>query len=158
MSALGLKLLSVSRTAVLAEHLVRDAVMAKRYALPAIPECLVMPSSLASVKERSTHHLAGQLQPASQLLQINCIAHRLHAFIRVNVRTRQHEQCVPGKSIRKRELPQDRYDRFARQQPPCIEYEVQCRGQSSLIEIEDRKTWRNGRWHLLTHGRAHGRF
>lgn len=35
MSALGLKFLSVSRTAVLAEHLVRDAVMAKRYALPA---------------------------------------------------------------------------------------------------------------------------
>jgi hypothetical protein len=50
------------------------------------------------------------------MLQINGITYRLNAFVRVNVRTHRPDQCVPGQSICTRELPQDRYDRFTRQQ------------------------------------------
>jgi hypothetical protein len=51
MQAFRLKLLSVSGAAVFTEHLIRHALVTKRYALPAVPENRVMPSPLASVKE-----------------------------------------------------------------------------------------------------------
>ena len=73
------------------------------------------------------------------MLHINGIAHWLNAFVRVDVSVHQPHQRVPRKSVRTRELPQDRYDRLARQQPPRIEYEAQCRGQPSFIEAEYRE-------------------
>ena len=73
------------------------------------------------------------------MLHIDGIAHWLNAFVRVDVRTHQPHQRVPRKSVRTRELPQDRYDRLTRQQPPRVDYEAQCRGQPPLIKAEYRE-------------------
>ncbi|WP_156955197.1 hypothetical protein [Paraburkholderia caledonica] len=79
------------------------------------------------------------------MLRIDGIAHWLNAFVWVDVSAHQPHQRVPRKSVRTRELPQDRYDRFARQQPPRIEYEAQRRGQPSFIEAEYRQARGNQR-------------
>ncbi len=91
------------------------------------------------------------------MLHIDGIAHWLNAFVRVDVSAHQPHQRVPRKSVRTRELPQDRYDRLARQQPPRIEYEAQCRGQPSFIEAEYREARDNQRGRLFTRGQARDR-